>query len=316
MKKNVALIIFALLVHTFFALDPLTSGLEAYARADWPSATQLFRKAIADNAHASEPWYWLIMTEIASGQYSIALKDIDNFNNSFKNDVLIADLSYQKGRVLFLTGKYELCIQELYMFLTGWPEHQMVSSAYYWIAEALYAVGRFDESLSIYKYVLDKYPSSSKREASVYRIALIEQGKQSEELLKLLKVSHEESIKIIEEYQRREKTYEQAINAYQKRISDMLKDTRLGDLEKQLGDEKQKNAVLLDKIAQLEIQNADLIVSVSSSGVMLPSNVVDSKTAADLSSEDQEKRLKAIEALRFKAESLRKTYQKIEDGTK
>ena len=41
-------------------------------------------------------------------------------------------------------------------------------------------------------------------------------------------------MRVIEDYQRREKTYEQAITAYQKRVSDLMKDTRLGDLEKRV----------------------------------------------------------------------------------
>jgi DNA repair exonuclease SbcCD ATPase subunit len=35
----------------------------------------------------------------------------------------------------------------------------------------------------------------------------------------------------MEEYERRERSYDQALSAYQKRIADMLKDTRLADLE-------------------------------------------------------------------------------------
>ncbi|MDR0877922.1 MAG: hypothetical protein LBN21_07700, partial [Treponema sp.] len=60
---------------------------------------------------------------------------------------------------------------------------------------------------------------------------LVNQKKIEIELLALLKWSHEESLKTQEEYQKREKSYDQALIAYQKRIADMLKDTRLQDLE-------------------------------------------------------------------------------------
>jgi len=40
------------------------------------------------------------------------------------------------------------------------------------------------------------------------------------ELLTLLKWSHEESLRVIEEFQRREKAYEQALSVYQRRLSE------------------------------------------------------------------------------------------------
>ena len=76
-------------------------------------------------------------------------------------------------------------------------------------------------------------------------MALIERKNIETELLKLLKWSHEESLKTVEEYQRRERSYEQAIVAYQKRIAEMLKDTRTADLEKD-------NRALTATLASLE----------------------------------------------------------------
>lgn len=315
MKKSVSLILAFCLGGVLFALDPLTSGLEAYARSDWSSAILSFRKAISSDTTLTEAWYWLILSEISAGQYDTALIDSERFIEGFPKDQRVSDILYQKGRVYHIIGKYDESIQVLYQFLTGWPDHPMVSSAFYWIGESLNSVGRFEEASSIFNIVIERYPDSIKREASTYRIALIEQGKQEEELLKLLKMSHEESLKIIEEYQRREKTYEQAINAYQKRISDMMKDTRLGELEKQLGEEKVKNTSLLDRISLLEIQNAELAAALSISGSTVPESAVDSPSAKDLNSSNPETRNKAIEALRLKAEALKDKYKQIEEAT-
>ena len=313
MKKSAAVTLVLILGGILSAVNPITSGLEAYARSDWSSAILSFRKAISSDSTVSEPWYWLILSEISAAQYDTALIDIERFINGFSDDQRIPDILYQKGRIYYLTGKYDESIQVLYQFLSGWPEHQLIASAYYWIGESLYSVGRFDESASIFRIILDRYPDAVKREAAIYRIALIEQGKQEEELLKLLKMSHEESLKIIEEYQRREKTYEQAINAYQKRISDMMKDTRLGELEKQLGDEKVKNTNLLDRISVLEIQNAELAAALSISGGTVPETAIDPKSAADLNSSNPETRNRALEDLRRKAETLKQQYQQIEE---
>jgi hypothetical protein len=78
---------------------------------------------------------------------------------------------------------------------------------------------------------VEQYPQSVKYEASSYRLALINQKKVEVELLSILKWTHEESLKTVEEYQRRERTYDQAIIAYQKKIAEMLRDSHLAELE-------------------------------------------------------------------------------------
>jgi len=60
---------------------------------------------------------------------------------------------------------------------------------------------------------------------------MINQKKVENELLNLLKWSHEESLRNMEDFRRKESAYDQALSAYQKRIADMLSDTRFQDLE-------------------------------------------------------------------------------------
>ena len=69
--------------------------------------------------------------------------------------------------------------------------------------------------------VIEDYPSSPKREAAAYRLEIIEQRKREEELLQLLKVTHEESLKAAEDYEKKVQRYEQAIISYQKRIMEL-----------------------------------------------------------------------------------------------
>lgn len=294
------------------AADPLVSGLDAYARSDWSSAILAFRKAVSDPATATgEAWYWLIMSELSAEDYAVSLRDMDRFLASFPGEPRVPDITYQKGRVLFLQEEYEKSIQTLYAFVTGNPSHPMAPSAYYWIGECLFAVGRYEEARSLFYRVVRDYPLAVKREAAQYRISLIEQTDREEELLKLLKVSHEESLRVIEDYQRRQRTYEQAVTAYQKRISDMIKDTRLGELEKQLGDEKVKNAQLMDRVAALEIRNAELAAALAKEGVGLPS---DELSALSDDQADPAKRRAALERLREKARALQAMYDAILAG--
>jgi D-mannonate dehydratase len=117
--------------------------------------------------------------------------------------------------------------------------------------------------------VVEKYPSSVKYEAASYRLDLINQKKIEAELLAILKWSHEESLKTMEGYQAREKTYDQTITAYQRRITEMLAD---GPSETD-GDYRNQLAAAEIRIAALEASlneaNAAL-AELRGSGVAVP----------------------------------------------
>jgi chromosome segregation ATPase len=84
------------------------------------------------------------------------------------------------------------------------------------------------------------------------------------ELLALLKWSHEESLKTMEEYQRREHSYDQALIAYQKRIADMLRDTRLSELENENAQYRQQLAAADERIRKLESDLREALGGLSS----------------------------------------------------
>jgi hypothetical protein len=116
-------------------------------------------------------------------------------------------------------------------------------------------MGQLDYARDVFTNVTQDYPRSAKFEASSYRLALIHQKKIEEELLNLLKWSHEESLKAIEEYQRRERSYDQALIAYQRRIAELLKDSRLEDLDsanaqyrRQLADSEERIRLLEEEL--------------------------------------------------------------------
>jgi hypothetical protein len=58
------------------------------------------------------------------------------------------------------------------------------------------------------------YPQSFKVEAARYRLSLIEFKRREEQLLRLLKWSHEDFLKTVEEFRRRQAAYEQELAAY------------------------------------------------------------------------------------------------------
>jgi TolA-binding protein len=120
------------------------------------------------------------------------------------------------------------------------------------MGECLYSLGQLNKAQDVFSQIVEQYPQSVKYEASSYRLALINQKKIEVELLAILKWTHEESLKTVEEYQRRERTYDQAIIAYQKKIAEMLRDSHLADLEASNADYRRRLIEAQARITALE----------------------------------------------------------------
>jgi TolA-binding protein len=222
----------------------LRRGLEFYQQSRWREAIAEFRLAqneALDSELKAEALYWIALSEISARDYTGAVRDMDQLELTAPESRRLREVPYHKGRALYYLGRYEEALMLLKLYTdqiggnsplpAGSEMAARKSAALYWIGECLYAMGQLDYARDMFTTVTRDYPQSAKFEASSYRLALIHQKKIEEELLNLLKWSHEESLKAIEEYQRRERSYDQALIAYQKRIADLLKDSRLADLD-------------------------------------------------------------------------------------
>jgi tetratricopeptide (TPR) repeat protein len=136
------------------------------------------------------------------------------------------DMIYHRARVYYNQGYFDEALL-LFMNYTGAVSDtnretsDRKAAAFFWIGECLYSMSQFDEAESFYSWVIARYPDSPKVEASSYRIELIRQKKIEAELLALLQWSHEESLRTSEDYQRKIRTYEYTLNAYQRRIAEL-----------------------------------------------------------------------------------------------
>ncbi|HOX91671.1 MAG TPA: tetratricopeptide repeat protein, partial [Spirochaetales bacterium] len=208
---------------TASSVDSLRSGIQLFAEGRYEEALPVFDALFLDTSAGSlrpEGAYWSAMTHMAKGDAAAGLKATDTFLALYPTHARAAEMQYQRGRAGFILRDYELALQSFSAYLSAYPKADNVSSAIFWSAESLYAVGRLSEAEKLYRTVAEKYPDSVKAEAARYRIALVQFKYREDELLTLLKWSHEESLRIIEEFQRREKAYEQALALYQKRYGE------------------------------------------------------------------------------------------------
>lgn len=244
--------------------DFLGRGLEQFNNGRYGEALDSFQAVLSDPSLAGQygdAYFWIVKTQLALGRNADAEKTVEFFLMNYPKHQGYPEILYQKGRLLNLQEDYNGAIQVLYSFLEKYPGHPFAGNSYYWIGESLYAMGQFGDALKVFSIIVNKYPDSFKIDAAKYRISLIELKFREQELLKFLKWSHEETLKTLEEYKIREKTYEQALAVYQKKISeyaDKGTEQKIQDLTMDLQEREKEIIALEDKVSAREEENGSL----------------------------------------------------------
>ncbi len=262
------------LIKFVFIFFSIVTGLSLFAdsKVDWMNeeekAKKLFKEEKYDEAIIvfreivlsseneklkQEIYFWLAKAYMNSEKYKLAETNLEYYLSNYKNSGLnYPEAFYQKGRLLFLQEMYQEAIEQLNTFTKLFPNDPLVSNAYYWIGESLYALGQFEDSIYIFNLVINKYPNSNKKEASYYKLRLIEHKKSELVLQNLLKWSYEQYISSLNQFKVKEKSLQQAIDMYQQNgtISKESKDK----IDKLL----EENQNLTDKVINLEKQLKEL----------------------------------------------------------
>ncbi len=200
----------------------IKEGIDLFRDGRYDKAIQFLRTFLQNTPYDTQKaaaYLLLAKSYIAIGSLDEAEKNLEYYIAHYPRAADIQEALYQKGRLLFMQEDFENSVQALQSFLATYPRSTFVPSAWFWIGESLYGLGRLDEAQSAYRKILTDYPSSVKVEAAQYKVSLIQLTQKEVELARLLKWSHEEFLKSTEEFQARERTYQQAIEAYQKRLA-------------------------------------------------------------------------------------------------
>lgn len=276
----------------------LQAGLLAFRQEQYQQALQSFRGVIADrdaSALAPDAYFWSAMAYMALEMLEEADRALEHFLARYPGHPLASEAQYHKIRLLFLERDFENALQASQDFIRRNPDSSFVPNAYFWIGESLFSLGRLEEAERVFAKVVQDYPRSFKVEAARYRLSLVEFKKREEELLRLLKWSHEEFLRTVEEFQRREKAYEQALTAYQRRLA-----AGASEQNQQAGDPK--------ALEELRAENAALRGRLQLLGSQAAGDA--GAKAGELADLERALALKA-EALGLK-ESLLLRYEKVE----
>lgn len=240
--------------------DPLKAGLLLFKQEKYQEAIRSFRDVIFNSESPgaqADASYWTSRAYLAINMYEEAERNLEYFLATYPAHPLYPDALYQKGRLLYLQGDPESGIRVLESFAAEYPGSDYLGSAYFWLGECLFSLGHLEEAARVFNKVIEEFPKSVKLEASRYRLSLIEFKKREDELLKLLNWSHEEALKSVEEFQRREKAYEQAINVYQRKLTSAAAGEAAGVDSAELERLKNKIAGLEAELAALSVEKEE-----------------------------------------------------------
>lgn len=289
----------------------LERGVELFGQEKYRDALDLFGKVMSDSratAERPEAAYWSVLAYLAAGDQSTAGASIDAFISAYPNSPRVPDLLYQRGRIQYSKGDYEGALKVFSAFTAAAPSSDLLPSALYWSGECLYALGRLEEAERAFSAINRLYPSSVKVEAATYRLSLIGLEYRQRELLKLLTWSHEESLRSVEDFRRRERAYEASIALYQKQISDSKRgaasdqDKTIVDLRAQVADLGTKlaasEAKLASSQAEAEALKASLAAAQASAALAAtaPAPVIPQAPAARAAALDKDDKAAALEA--------------------
>ncbi len=290
-------------------LDIIQKGVDQYKQSDFQNALIHFREILSNPAYRNfhgDSYFWIAKANISLSRYDEASKNLEIFLKNHQDNAFYPEGVYEKGRLLFLQGEYESSLQVLQSFLSAYPDSPYVANAYYWAGESLFALGNMEAAERMFNTVVSQYPTSFRNEAARYRLSLIGMKYREEELLKLLKWSHEEYLKALEEFNRRETMYTEAMGAYQRRISALT--TR--DFQAEIVKLNEQNRVLEAELKQArteadyaKTEKAGLEEALKAKDKALP-GVSHGKAAAGAASSSDEQAENRRKVLSIKEEAL------------
>lgn len=199
----------------------VAAGISAFGNSDFETAILSFREVLLSEPNTNQEasaYFWLAKSAMALSRLNEAERNLEYYLRNFPDHQYVVEGHYQRGRILFMREDYEGAIQAFTDFIKNYGDSPFIANATYWSAESLFNLGRLDEAKRLFESVLRDYPTSFRVEAARYRIALIELNAREEELLKLLQWSHEEYLQALDEFDRRERAYQEAIRSYQTRL--------------------------------------------------------------------------------------------------
>jgi TolA-binding protein len=297
----------------------LAEGIDHFQAGRYDQALAAFRSIAlspADDPQKPAAYFWLSKTDLAAGRLDEAARDLEYYLAKWPKAADRQEAVYLQGRVLHQQEEFEAAIRTFQTFLAEYPASPFAANAWFWSAESLYGLGRLEEASVLYQKIIREYPTSAKVEAAQYKASLIGLKQRELELSRLLKWSHEEFLRTIEEYQRRQESSDLAIETLQKRLAGggagatgaaadaSASDKVLAELRAELEKRNSETSVLNGKVSDLERQLADAKAAAAAAGATGSASATEADAALAGLRAELEKRTAEASALAAKVSDL------------
>lgn len=257
----------------------LADGLRAFQSGTLERALEFFEAAREREdipAWRGHALFWSARTTMALGRYDEAADAFDFFLSEYGDHPYREEARYQRARVFYLAAEYETAVERFARFMNDYPQSDFYPNALYWTGESLFSLGRLDEAERLFAEVTETYPTSYRAEAARYRLDIVELSRRENELLTLLQWSHEEYLSALETFQRRERSFQEALRSYRTRLASLASEDfqaeiaalneRIGELETSLAERDQRINELLALLRQARADDEQAAPASSATG--------------------------------------------------
>ncbi len=164
-------------------------GMEAFKKGNYGSAELLFRKIVksGDDEYIDRAWFHLARSIFNKGKYDLALFELKNFLNKCKTDALCVESRYWMGECYFNMTDKPNAIEEFRRFISVAGEGELAQTAHDRIGMIYLSQKRYDEAVIEWESARSKSTDQHKNHIRQYWIgdALYRNGKYDEALQKL-----------------------------------------------------------------------------------------------------------------------------------
>ena len=219
------------------ASGALVQGVTAYQQEDWATALFFLRKAVSlPEGRTGDTVYLLIMSEMFSGDYVSAVDDCAVFLQEYPDHLYTPYVLYQQGRALHFIGKNQDAADVFTALCAAYPEHDLYSSALFWLAESFYSEYNYEPAKALYERIVSEFYDSPKY---------------------LLKVTSEEYLAAKEDYARQLRLYQsEELLSLRRQLNET--EAQLAATERELESVRAEYSQSEIKIQALEQRNSEL----------------------------------------------------------
>ena len=235
----------------------LVLGLDSFEEGLLSDALEYFRRAstLTEDPYYGHARFWTARTLLGLGIIDEAAEQFDRFLVDFSPHPYREEASYQQARLSYIVGDHELAVQRFSDFLDTYPGSAFESNALYWTGEALLALGRLDAAERMFIEVTTRFPTSFRYEAAEFRQTIIELRRRENELLTLIRWSHQEYLSALEAFELRERDYQQQLRLYGTRLANLADE----DFQAEISDLSARVRTLQETVDEQRVQINQLL---------------------------------------------------------